>query len=89
MYDTSLCTCAVHKKDIAQARDASKRKAGPPWRGGYRQARFNGIVTRRKAPTTFAFAANRRFFAGGMCFDSSLEGNGGPSQAVSPIKCEG
>jgi hypothetical protein len=25
------------------------------------------------------------FFAEGMCFDSSLEGNGGPSQAASPI----
>jgi hypothetical protein len=32
MYDTSLGTCGVHKKDVAQDRDASKRKAGPPWR---------------------------------------------------------
>jgi hypothetical protein len=30
----------------AQDRGAGKRKAGPPWRGGYRQARLNDkIVT--------------------------------------------
>jgi hypothetical protein len=33
MYDSSLYPCAVHKKDIAQERDAGKRKAGLPWRG--------------------------------------------------------
>ncbi len=65
MYDSGRCTCALHKKVIAQLRDAGKRKAGPPWRGGYRQARLNEILTRSNALTTFASPANGRFIRRG------------------------
>ena len=55
----------VHKKVVVQHRDAGNTKAGPPWRGGYRQARLIKIVTRCSALTTFAFAANGRFLRRG------------------------
>jgi hypothetical protein len=45
--------------------------------GGKRQARLDTeIVTLR---SIVAYAQNVGvFFAGGMCFDTSMEGNGGP-----------
>ena len=58
---------------------AGKRKAGPPWRGGYRQTRLNNeIVTRCNALINLVYAAYGRFFAESMCFDTTMEGNGGP-----------
>jgi len=62
---THRCACTVHKKVTARDRDASKRKAGPPWRGGYRRARLEELVTRRNSPTTLAYAANGRFLRRG------------------------
>jgi hypothetical protein len=57
------------------------RKAGPP-RRGERQARLDTeIVTLRPI---FVYDANGRFLRGGMCFDTGLEGNGGPSGRVPP-----
>jgi hypothetical protein len=48
--------------------------------GGKRQARLDTeIVT---LPPIFAYAQMGVFFAGGMCFDTSMEGNGGRQPRV-------
>jgi hypothetical protein len=75
----------IRKTSHHRSEDASERKAGPPWRGGYRRARLDEIVTRRNPPTALAMLQMGVFFAEGMCFDTPMEGNGGPSQAASPI----
>ena len=76
--------CIVHNKVVAQGREAGKRKAGPPWRGGYRQTRLNNkIVTHCNTLINLCICRKGGvFFAEGMCFDITMEGNGGPSGGV-------
>jgi len=51
--------------------------------GGYRQAQLNDeIVTRCNALINLVNAHMGVFFAKGICFDTTMEGNGGPSGGV-------
>jgi hypothetical protein len=81
--------CIVHNKVVAQGREAGKRKAGPPWRGGYRQARLNNkIVTHCNSLINlcicrkWAFSSQR-----GCALIPAWRGMGDP-QVASPIECE-
>ena len=95
MYTTPQRTLSVHKKPHTTG--AGKRKAGPLLGGGSQRASgstitilyYRGEPERIPHLGYFFLARMDDLFTEGMCFDSSTEGNGGPSQAASPIECEG
>ena len=76
-----LCTTlhevalSVHKE--RHRAGGSREKSRAALEGGTRQARLDNEIV-----TLCAYAANGVFFAESMCFDTSMEGNGGPSGGV-------
>jgi hypothetical protein len=81
--------CIVHNKVVAQGREAGKRKAGPPWRGGYRQARLNNkIVTHCNTMINLCICRKGAFSSQRVCaLIPPWRGMGDP-QVASPIECE-
>ena len=77
-------TLTYIRNAITQHRGAGKRKAGPPRRGGYRQARLGNeiIILCNAWIKPLNMQQMGVFFAEGMCFDTSMEGNGGPAGGV-------
>jgi len=71
------------RNTTAQDRGAGNRKAGLPWKGN-RQARINNeiIILCNVWIKGLNMQQMGVFFAEGMCFDTSLEGNGSPSGGV-------
>jgi len=77
------------RNTIAQDRGAGNTKAGLPWRGGYRHARLNEIVTLCNASNNLRICRKRMFSSQrGCALIPTWRGMGDPL-VESPIECQG